>query len=128
MSTVNIIPDLKIMLEKHSPDLDDVYLEGYEAGLNNFAEAGNPYDFNSREHEYWVEGWWGGYLGEEPVFESQLLGTVPKQADASNEHVAQDILKVRQQTITEQRLVIGFKVALVVFAALFVYNSIELAV
>ncbi len=63
-----ILPDLLLKFEIEHPDIDDLYLEGYQAGLKNLSESINPYPKDSDNHHYWNEGWWDAFFEEAPVF------------------------------------------------------------
>lgn len=65
----SLVSHSKIALHLANPDLEDVWLEGYEAmQASNEQEAINPYQADSLSHEYWEQGWWASFYGEKPLF------------------------------------------------------------
>ena len=58
------------------------------------AEDANPFAVNSNESEQWLEGWWAGFYGEEPIYE---LGEYLDQenpaliAKAANDHFYENL-------------------------------------
>ena len=64
-----LLSHAKIALHLANPDLEDVWLEGYEAMQASMEqEVINPYQADSLSHEYWEQGWWAGFYGEKPLF------------------------------------------------------------
>lgn len=63
-----LLADLRLKLNIEHPALDDAWLEGYQNGHRNLTEASNPYRSGSEAYQYWREGWWAGFYGEEPIF------------------------------------------------------------
>lgn len=68
----------KLQLSIDVPNLEEVWLEGYESAQFDQAETSNPYSKNSSEFQFWCDGWWAGFYGEEPLF--NLAGEVNPQA------------------------------------------------
>lgn len=56
-----IIPYLRLMLNIQHPPLDDCWMEGYETAGSNIEETANPYPEETKEYQYWLEGWWEGF-------------------------------------------------------------------
>ena len=76
----NVVAEAKLLFELKNPSYDDVWLEGYELALEEGEEEANPYEVGSTEHEFWTEGWWAGFYGEEPLFDldGNVLATEEK--------------------------------------------------
>lgn len=65
---MNMLPHIKLRFNIEYPDLEDCYIEGYQSALAATDEKGNPFPIGTREHEQWLDGWWAGFYGEEPLF------------------------------------------------------------
>ena len=61
------------------PDLEEVWLDGYESAQAEVAENSNPYQTGTTEYFQWNEGWWSGFYEEAPLFK---LADSPAQAVA----------------------------------------------
>ena len=70
MQTTNVLGYSKIALHLNNPDIDDVWLEGFEAATSMQDESDNPYQADQAESEYWAQGWWAGFYGEQPLFDT----------------------------------------------------------
>lgn len=100
MNDINeFLPDIKLRFNIEHPNIEDCYALGYECGLEAFDESINPFPKDSLESEYWQEGWWAGFYGEEPLFEltdylDHHKNMATKQADivplASNDEKFQE--------------------------------------
>lgn len=66
--TTSVLPDIKLRLDIEYPGYEETYCFGYECALAGMSEEENPYNKKKSEHDQWLEGWWAGYLGEEPLF------------------------------------------------------------
>lgn len=64
----NLLPHLKLLLTIDHPSYEDSYCFGYECAEAFMNEEENPYVQGTEEHNHWLEGWWAGYYGEEPLF------------------------------------------------------------
>lgn len=64
-----LLPHIKFQFDLKHPTLEECYIFGYECALANIEEEANPYEATSKEGEQWVEGWWAGFYGEEPLFD-----------------------------------------------------------
>ncbi len=67
-TTSEIYPYLKLKFQLDNPNLEDCYLEGYKNALIDMTEDNNPFHQGSRESEQWLEGWWTGFYGNEPLY------------------------------------------------------------
>lgn len=67
--TTALLPHIKLRFNIEHPSYEECYLFGYECALSNVSEDDNPFRQNSREAEQWLEGWWAGVYGEEPLFD-----------------------------------------------------------
>ncbi len=76
METTTLEPYVKLQLNINFPDLEDCYLEGYEAAQQELGEELNPYSECSAAFEQWQEGWWAGLYNEAP-----LVAPLEKDAD-----------------------------------------------
>ena len=68
MQNNNLQPELTLILNKQTFDLEVVWMEGYAHGDINLPETFNPYSQESSEYYYWSEGWEAGFYGDEPLF------------------------------------------------------------
>lgn len=64
-----LLPDIKLRFNIEHPNLEDCYVFGYQCAQNEVNEEENPFRDGTQEHEYWAEGWWAGFYGEEPIFD-----------------------------------------------------------
>jgi ribosome modulation factor len=64
-----LLPHIKFQFDLKHPTLEECYIFGYECALASVEEEANPYASNTKESEHWVEGWWAGFYGEEPLFD-----------------------------------------------------------
>ncbi len=64
-----LLPYIKLQFNVSNPPLEDCYLEGYEAAHLEQAEGSNPYELTTMESQYWLDGWWAGFYGEEPCLD-----------------------------------------------------------
>lgn len=67
-NTTNILPHLKLLLTVDHPSYEESYCFGYDCAEALMSEEENPYDQGTEEHNHWLEGWWAGFYGEEPLF------------------------------------------------------------
>lgn len=63
-----ILANSKLLLHIQFPDLEDVWLEGYEDAMAKVDEMTNPYPIGTIEHFYWSDGWWSATYEEAPLF------------------------------------------------------------
>lgn len=76
-----ILPHLKLQFNIDHPSYEECYLFGYECALSEVAEEENPFKANSQESEQWLEGWWAGVYGEEPLYDINSLDQNEKELD-----------------------------------------------
>ena len=79
MDTTTLLPHIKLRFNIDHPSYEECYLFGYECGLSDVSEEDNPFKAHSKEAEQWIEGWWAGAYGEDPLFDNnfqELLETV----------------------------------------------------
>ena len=67
--TTALLPHIKLRFNIEHPNYEECYLFGYECALADVSEEDNPFRQGSREAEQWLEGWWAGIYGEEPLFD-----------------------------------------------------------
>lgn len=60
---------VKLQLNASLHDVEDCWRQGYEQSANEVDESANPYQAGSKAHQYWQDGWWAAFYGEEPLFE-----------------------------------------------------------
>ena len=77
--TTALLPHIKLRFNIEHPSYEECYLFGYECATAEVAEEDNPFREGSQEAEQWLEGWWAGFYGEEPLF------TMNDLADEENE-------------------------------------------
>ena len=65
-----LLPYLRLQFHINNPTLDEVWSEGYDAANMAIDEVKNPYRSNSKEFDYWDQGWWAGFYGEEHMANS----------------------------------------------------------
>lgn len=63
-----LLPHLKFHFNVKHPRLEECYTYGYACARADVGEEENPYRLHTREYEQWLEGWWAGFYGEEPLF------------------------------------------------------------
>ncbi len=70
MNDINaLLPDIKLRFNIEHPNLEECYAYGYECGRAEINEEANPYRLGTTECEQWLEGWWAGFYGEEPLYD-----------------------------------------------------------
>lgn len=131
-NTGNKLNDLlsyeRLMLNLHSPSLEDCWSEGYEAAESNEEESSNPYSMNSLEYEHWNQGWWAGFYGETrlyPRVEDTSETQIPS-SDSANINAANEPFWVQAGTKTWASSVL--KIAGSVAATIAIVELLELVV
>lgn len=71
--TTALLPHIKLRFNIEHPSYEECYLFGYECAHSEVAEEDNPFREGSQESEQWLEGWWAGFYGEEPLFDMEHL-------------------------------------------------------
>lgn len=69
-NTMDLLPDIKLRLAVSHPSLEECYLAGYEEGFSGALESHNPFQGKSPEFHEWEEGWWAGFYGDAPLYQS----------------------------------------------------------
>lgn len=69
--TIELLPDIKLRLNIDHPTFEECYTHGYDAAVAELSERDNPFPEHSRESDFWLEGWWAGFYGEAPWFDSE---------------------------------------------------------
>ncbi len=64
-----VLPHVRLQFNVANPCLDDVWMEGYESAEHAMDELDNPYQRHAKEHDYWNQGWWAGFYGEERIMQ-----------------------------------------------------------
>lgn len=70
-----LLPYLKLKLELEHPNLEDCWHEGYYSVQLDLELEDNPYEEDSKEAEFWSQGWWAGFY-EEPELSPKPLTVV----------------------------------------------------
>jgi ribosome modulation factor len=84
--TTALLPHVKLRFNIDHPSYEECYLFGYECGLSEVEEGANPFQVESSEAEQWLEGWWAGVYGEQPLFDmNQLEEEKASEIDAAND-------------------------------------------
>lgn len=85
-----LLPHLKLQLDIDHPSYEESYSFGYECAVSEMGEEENPYAIGTQEHKQWLEGWWAGFYGEEPLFklpaDSLIDNPSISDVDAANDH------------------------------------------
>ena len=76
-----LLADVKLRFTIEHPSFEECYAYGYECAIAELSEANNPFSPASRESEHWLEGWWAGFYGEQPLFD---LGNMDLSQDNMN--------------------------------------------
>ena len=88
-----LLADVKLRFTIEHPSFEECYAYGYECAAAELSEADNPFSPESRESEHWLEGWWAGFYGEQPLFELGDLDSSQDelhQLEAANDGFYQD--------------------------------------
>lgn len=86
--TTALLPHIKLRFNIEHPSYEECYLYGYECALSEVAEEDNPFRNGSQEAEQWLEGWWAGFYGEEPLFD--IEHTSKEEVEINKEKAAND--------------------------------------
>lgn len=68
--TATLLPHIKLKFTIEHPNYEECYSYGYGCAEAELAEEDNPFRAGSPEAEQWLEGWWAGFYGEQPLFSS----------------------------------------------------------
>jgi len=71
--TTALLPHIKLRFNIEHPSYEECYLFGYECALSEVVEDDNPFRAGSQEAQQWLEGWWAGFYGEQPLFDANDL-------------------------------------------------------
>ena len=85
--TTSLLPHIKLRFNIDHPSYEECYLFGYECAVAEVSEEENPFKSGSRESEQWLEGWWAGAYGEQPLFDGSSL---EEEAEINPEVAAND--------------------------------------
>jgi len=84
-----ILPHVKLKFNIEHPSYEECYVFGYECALAELDEAENPFKAGSQEAEQWLEGWWAGSYGEQPLFDLNTFESEESPIErevAANDH------------------------------------------
>ena len=85
--TTALLPHIKLRFNIEHPNYEECYLFGYECAVAEVVEEDNPFRAGSQEAEQWLEGWWAGFYGEEPLF---IINSDAQEIEISREASAND--------------------------------------
>lgn len=63
-----ILPDVLLDMHMKHPGLDECYFDGFTCGQVELNTNENPFQADSVESRYWLDGWMDAHLGQEPLF------------------------------------------------------------
>ena len=87
----DILADIRLKMQIENPDYEECYVDGYACGLAAIDEQSNPYASDSIEGQYWTEGWWNAFYGEQPLF-SLEGANIEKAQPKPHEHKMTDFI------------------------------------
>ncbi|MDP3559932.1 MAG: transmission trait enhancer LetE [Legionellaceae bacterium] len=93
-TTDRVIPDIILRFQIEHPTFEECYVFGYECASAEVAENEMPFAADSKEAEYWKEGWWAGFYGDTPLFD--MDGVTPEQQVALHQESAINDTKYEQ--------------------------------
>jgi len=66
----NTLSNLKFIfrLQNQQCSLEKCWLGGYKHAQQGNPESLNPFNENTKESQFWLEGWWSGYYEEPQLF------------------------------------------------------------
>ena len=76
-----VLPHIKFQFDLQHPTFEECYTYGYSCAIADVGEDENPYPAHSSESTHWLEGWWAGFYGEEPLFTWDDHVTPPQPSD-----------------------------------------------
>ena len=71
--TTALLPHVRLDFNINHPALEECYVDGYVCAMAELDESENPFHAGSVEARHWIEGWWAGFYGEEPLFDLTKL-------------------------------------------------------
>ena len=71
--TSAVLPHVRLDFNINHPALEECYVDGYASAMAELDESDNPFQAGSVEALHWIEGWWAGFYGEEPLFDLTKL-------------------------------------------------------
>ena len=82
------VADLRLKFNVENPNIEECYVDGYSSALSEMNESDNPYPAESKAAEHWLEGWWDGLYGKQPLFSlSDSIENSILDVKAANENV-----------------------------------------
>ena len=131
MQSTTVLSSMRIALHANNPDINDIWLEGYESANDDIDNDDNPYPTDSEAHYHWQEGWWAGFYHEEPVFsyskEKPVDNSLTHNRLRENlQHIASQLLSTPlSYTIAECRKICAFYVEKIVTAIIIALMGYE---
>ena len=71
--TSAVLPHVRLDFNINHPALEECYVDGYASARALLDESENPFQADSVEALHWIEGWWAGFYGEEPLYDLTKL-------------------------------------------------------
>ena len=98
----NLLPYVKLKFNIDYPMLDECYQFGFECSQASIEEEQNPFNPGTSEHDYWNDGWWDAFYGEEhrlaltnsPIENIQQVAINDSLFDAKNSAIFKKIFKI----------------------------------
>lgn len=81
-----LLPHLRLKLNLEHLNYESCYCDGYIAASEEHDVDDCPFEENSQQHKYWLEGWWAGFYGEAPLFDLELerhVETITQEAEST---------------------------------------------
>jgi len=69
MKNSELLGHLRLQMAIQSPNLKSCWSEGFVDFKDECDETKNPYEIDTLEHQYWTDGWWASFYGEDNLFE-----------------------------------------------------------
>ena len=93
MDDINsLLPDIELKFNIQHPSFEECYMFGYECAQAEISESENPFQINSKEGDQWLDGWWAGFYGEQPIYTlNESTSQTPMILDAANDLEYHDI-------------------------------------
>ncbi len=83
-----LLPHIKLRFSIEHPSFEECYAFGYECAIAEISEAENPFLAGTKDSEQWLEGWWAGFYGEEPLYQfNDLTDAFATEPLAANDQV-----------------------------------------
>jgi hypothetical protein len=85
-------------------NLESCWMEGYYYGQQGADESSNPFKHDTVEHQYYSDGWWGGFYQEEALFPEHAFEGVTNEA-VNEAYVKEVGLREREAVGVRSRII-----------------------